>query len=665
MTQSDTIARVMQRAGVQPACCISILMYGLVVICTSAYPATAMWPRPHSDSSSATVHDTLGLEPSPYPHLGSIIVRPSDAAHVITKRDRRAIQYQSMADLLIRALPYQPLSHGGMAQHSSISVFGGYNTDLTVALNGRPLVDPWSGTFHLMQSAPERFEQIELLTGVNAVGLAPQMTLTAVNQQEIMHRTPTPYTQLWYSQGGGDVLAADVELSQNVAPGVNATLGIRRTGGQGRYQRTDFDAWNASFMMRAALSPEHHLNLSYHLVSLNTDLWGGLRTDQPLSIFAESNAPTVFASLRDETRRHDLTATYAYVPTGDSIARWTAQAYGSLAAIRRQTSTSESAVGRGTHGGILIRTDHRWSWLHLRLGGGIDVTNAPAWSFEWDGARSEVQSLERMQPQIFAHAIVPLAETGWELRTSARAQATLISPNSSVQWAGGLGLTRLVGDGGRVSVEVVRSERMPSPAEGLGLSPEVHRAALATALIRGTGWSISAEGYLRDITSPLQSLALRDSTGIVTAVSVINGTTSIRHYGVVLDGRWNHGWMDLRSVVRLQAGTVQELPAITASLEAAVVYAPGSSLLRAGLRGALQTAVKARAYVPLTWSYASEQEQQRIVGNGVDAFIHARLGHADVRLSYENILQSRWYTVAVMPEIIQDLRLSITWAFLD
>jgi fibronectin type 3 domain-containing protein len=56
---------------------------------------------------------------------------------------------------------------------------------------------------------------------------------------------------------------------------------------------------------------------------------------------------------------------------------------------------------------------------------------------------------------------------------------------------------------------------------------------------------------------------------------------------------------------------------------------------------------------------------QGLVGNGLDAFIHARLGHADVRLSYENILQSRWYTVAVMPEIIQDLRLSVTWAFLD
>ena len=662
MSWIATIGITLQRAGVQPACCISTIVVGLVVLSTMVPTVVQATETPTDTLHVDTVHvDTVQPDVAPYRHLGSLVLAPSDATHLITKRERRTLQYQTMADMLIRALPYQALSHGGMGQHSSVSVLGGYNADLTVALNGRPVIDPWSGSYNLMQSAPERFEQVEVLTGINAIGLAPQMTLVAINQQEIIHRTPTPYMQLWYAQGGGEVLAADVEFSQNVAPGVNTTVGIRRTGGQGRYQRTDFDAWNASIMVRAALSIEHHVSLSYHLVSLNTDLWGGLRsslqTEQPVSALAESTAPTVFRSLRDETRRHDITATYAYVPEGDSVALWTGQAYGSLAAIRRFTNDSEATVGRGTHGGLLLRTEQRWSWLHLRVGTGVDATYAPAWS--------AAQALERVQPQIFAYTVIPLASTNWSVLASARAQYTITSQQSAPQWAGGVGVQNDAGDGRRLSVELVRSERLPSPAEGLTLLPEHHLAALVTAKMVRPHWSLSAEAYAHDVTSPLQTIAVRDSSGDVTSTQTLNAPNNLRQYGVILDGRWNHTWLDLRSVVRVQSGTVQEFPAVSASLEAAVVYRPGTSLLRAGIRGMMQSAVTARAYVPLTWSYASQTETQGMVGNGLDAFIHARLGNADVRLSYENILQSRWYTVAVMPEIIQDLRLSVTWAFLD
>jgi hypothetical protein len=40
---------------------------------------------------------------------------------------------------------------------------------------------------------------------------------------------------MWYTQGGGDLIAADVSMAQNVAPGVNVNVGVRRSGAYGRF----------------------------------------------------------------------------------------------------------------------------------------------------------------------------------------------------------------------------------------------------------------------------------------------------------------------------------------------------------------------------------------------------------------------------------------------
>ena len=71
---------------------------------------------------------------------------------------------------------------------------------------------------------------MEILTGTDAVGLAGSMTLSALNIQEMIHNSATPYTALWYAQGGGDVIAMDAAYSQNVARGFNITFGVRRSG---------------------------------------------------------------------------------------------------------------------------------------------------------------------------------------------------------------------------------------------------------------------------------------------------------------------------------------------------------------------------------------------------------------------------------------------------
>ncbi|MCX6140382.1 MAG: TonB-dependent receptor, partial [Candidatus Kapabacteria bacterium] len=250
-------------------------------------------PNPPERDTAFTQRKVVVPDSLPLPWIGMGRLPGSDEEVdvQITKSGLRKLQYGQLAEALYRGTHWTPLSHGGFGQNDGLSVMGGLNVDLGVSINGRPLSEPWSGTYQLVQAQPAGMERIEILTGTDAVGLAPSMTLSAMNMQSMIHNSATPYTALWYHQGGGDIVAMDASFSQNVAENLNVTLGVRRSGANGRYVNTQFDIWNIRAGIRWTLSARSHLSVSYELASLNTGLWGGLRTVGLSSEFTEDAAP--------------------------------------------------------------------------------------------------------------------------------------------------------------------------------------------------------------------------------------------------------------------------------------------------------------------------------------------------------------------------------------
>lgn len=663
MITAGTMIRNLQRAGIRPACCV------FMVIALAQPWCSPVWGQTLPGTDSTAMKDSAFLQRDihvdstrvPWRLLGAVTRNANERSVDLTKKDRREYQYQSMADLLIRSTPYQRLSHGGMGQHSTLSIFGGYDRDIVVSTNGRSLYDPWSGSYHLMQSAPERAERVEVLTGIYAVGLAPSMTVSAVNIQDVVHSTPRPFTSLWYAQGGGDVIAADVELSQDVAPGLNATIGIRRSGGRGRYQQTDFDVWNASALFRYTVTEKDHLQLSYSLASVNTDLWGGVRTTQPLSLYREETTPTVFSGLRDETRRHDLTATYVRFLNSDTTRTITVQAFTSITSLRRFRDNSlflspqdslGTQVTRGGYGGALIRTDHQWTNVHLRLGASIDYRDVAASVY--------TDSLSIIEPQVFGLATLSLSST-LRLLGAARIQHGLNAP----RWAGGIGLELRPTPHSLIRADLSRIERLPSPADGIGRDSEKHMLALLTYSSHSDDFNINLQAFYRRIELPLVTRTDRTSSQTIRSTLTFNAEHPRIVYGGMASLRWEGSWLEVQPVVRWHGGNTSEFPVVSAEVSAAFVYHAGPSYAKLGLRGMVMTTASFRQFVPLTWTYTDPVTPQSMVGNGLDVFLTAHLGNADVRVSYENVLLSRWYTASVMPEIVQDLRLSVTWSFLD
>ncbi len=601
--------------------------------------------------------------PAPWRGMGRLADDSTERTNEITKQGMRLLTYGHLGEALMRATPWTPLSHGGFGQHDAVSIMGGTNVDIGVSVNGRSVADPWSRAFQLVQAQPVAYERVELLTGVDAVGLAPSMTLSALNLQMMIHNTATPYTALSYHQGGGDIIGVDASFSQNVAENLNVTLGVRRSGARGRYLNTGFDIWNVRAGVRWTMSERDHLDVNYTLASLNTDLWGGLRSIGLDGRFTEEAAPPVNVELRDETRRHDLTASYVRLLSSDSSSILSTSVYASTDALLRlrdstlYTSVADSARGiviRGLMAGGLVRLDQRIGNMRLRLGAGIDhhATDGTVYTTE----------VSNVVPQAFGHLVLPIAG-GVAMRGAAR----LALEASRVVVGAGVGLD-VSATPTLMRFDVATIERTPTPAEGIGLQPERHVLLSAQARSASSGFAWSATAFARLIDAPI--LATVQRTNEVVPIAQFANGTSRRVIGAVADMLWRTGPFEFRPVVRVTTSSTNDVAderfaLAMAELRVAYVYEVGRNSVRLGVSGTALSNARFMQYIAPSWTYADPVVSTGGQYDGLNAFLLAVVGNATVRASFDNILGQRWYTTSLAPEIARSIRLSVDWSFFD
>lgn len=632
------------QAGLVPACLLFMLV--------NAYHGHA-----RADSTVVPKPDSI---PRPLTTLGRI----GDDLFAIGKDRIRVVQYRSLPELLTRSTAALPRSLGGFGQHNALSFMGEDPSAHVYSMHGRRLMEPWSGSLHLEQISPEGLERIEVAHGTDAIGLGGGMSLHAVNLQQIVYNTATPITRIWYSQGGGELIAGDVTLSQNVASGINATIGIRRSGAIGRYDRTDFDVWNVRAGLRWTPSEHTHLLLSYDLASLNTDLWGGVR-DTVQADISETTSLPVYDALRDESRRHDVQLTATQLLSDDRSSEVTGSVYMTTTDMLRQRDTTMrvNADDAGSwltlHGrmiGAQARYLQRLGSLHVRAGASVDaVTN---------DASVYADEIDDMQYQAWAHAVLALSS-----ELDLRAAGRIASMFGKVLPGGGAALRWRPVKGWRVDVDASFASRAPTASEGLELDPERHTLLLGSVNVTTEVLDLHVDLFHRTIGGSLQTTPIRDVDGRTVATITRNGgTRRILGMSAMASAKWWNLRFD--PVVRVMRsdldGTADErLPLFSGQLSVAYVYDTGVNSVRFGATIGVLAENNAPGYVPLTWSTVASDRRQPLVTNGLDLHLTALVGNASVRLAWENVIGTPWYTVSGYPEIARNVRLSVNWSFFD
>lgn len=574
------------------------------------------------------------------------------------------MRYGSLSEVLKRGTFFQPLSLGGFGQPNSINIFGGFANDIAVGFNGRSMTDLWSGAYNLEQYSPEGFDAIDLFVGTDAVGLAPQSTLTWLNLQGIRHNTATPYSVLWYAQGGGDLIAADVTLSQNIAENLNVTVGIRRNGARGVFRRTDFDVWNARVALTFTPTPRTTIDVRYDLASMNTDLWGGLAENVVLTNVNEATAETVHSSLRDETRRHDGTLTLVQRITEDSATTLTAVAYFTANNLRRLRDSTTLTVAeplgvdpfvvRTSTIGAVGRIDQRLGTILLRAGGSFELVQSPRFDY--------ADSAKDMNTNFFAHAAVPLSEP-LTLRLAGRFGTTWGRALSGF----GAALAWRV-QGATIEADVSMAQQASTLSEGRNLPFERHLLGLLS--LKGIhGLTVAA--FHRRVANVYTYGRLSDTAGTrLLDARIISANGSRAVSGLLTQATVPIGDWQVIPVARVQydpsidtyAGTGIR---IMTQLDVSYRHRVGTNSVRFGVVGTLQPLFTGETYVPTRWAYVHDPREHGWSANGLDAYLIGVLGNATLRVCYENILAQRWYTVPIYPEITQNLRIMLHWTFLD
>jgi hypothetical protein len=576
--------------------------------------STHLWA---TADSTLQARDSISLH-SKVSTLGSIASERDMILGALEKDSIRNVNYSQFGDLLFRATSFPALSQGSLGQWDGIEILGTLPNQQVVSHNGVPVFSLTGGSYQPLTYSPSAVERIEILAGTDAIGGLPALAVAGINVQKISYNSARPFTSMWYHQGAGDLVAGNVAFAQNISRSSSVAVNVRRTGARGVLQNTDFDAWNVHLQGRIATSNSAGFLITYDLSTIDADPWGGVIYDpNGTAELLEALAPK-YTIGRESTRRHDVSAAYELRDIADSAVTITTTAYASNNHLGR-----EDTLWTGWYAGILSTAEA--SIGEVRLHGGLRMHVSDTGSRRYTGG--EVNGAT-------AHS---WAKMSYDV-------ANTVSAVTSVRYDGGT-------------------------SGGLGYG--------ASVIYRDSFYSakIDASWIDRTDVDPLERLLYTQASWHKgpTTVTVLayqhRGMQVARdNDGVRVSAQTMIGSLFLSGAVQTvtRADSIVHSSILYSSASLAYVYSTSSSSIHIGAEYCLLSGGALPSFDVYQRSYTSQDLiQTSMQNNGLSLFARALVGTACIRASLDNVIGQRWYTVAFMPELPRQFRLSVDWTFVD
>ncbi|MBI3259212.1 MAG: hypothetical protein HYZ54_07045, partial [Ignavibacteriae bacterium] len=309
--------------------------------------------------------------------------------------------------------------------------------------------------------------------------------------------------------------------------------------------------------------------------------------------------------------------------------------------------------------GVTTRLEQRINSLTtLRYGGEAEYSTS-----EQSQYTEEIKGLKLAG---YGHLVLQPESKSFTLRTGAR---VLYADAKLIPTLGAAGELRF-SDNLSLSLDVSQSSRTPSAAEGLALDAEKTLLGFSTLKYKYDSLGLSFTAFSRLTTDPILSEGIRRVTDTVLTSHSFNGD-SRRTIGLTGQAQLKLGTLSGSGFFQLyqtatNGTTDNRFPLFYAGISAQYEYQIGQSLLQAGLSVKFLGVFTGETFLPQTWtSIPSRSGESNATFNGIDAFLMLRLGNAFVRATFYNIISQTYYYVPMYPQLDRNLRLSVTWSFLD
>lgn len=584
------------------------------------------------------------------------------AFKTISKKDFLDINYSSISDILNRESMVYPLSLGMYGQNHSFSIFGGGIRDVSYAYSGRTIMDGDYGVYNPEMMPPEFIEKIELFCGSDAICFADNASGGFVNFQEIRYNSAVPYTRLWYEQGGGESISADGVFSQNIAPNLNLTLGFRSMSSDGFYKNENFSSWNGRFKLRYDLSKRQSISLTENYSYLFSGLNGGLKastTDMFNAFYAEEN----YLTLDERNVIHDITGLYSKV-SDDSTGLFTGTVYYSN--IYRYKNCDEfdiePALGANNYDayyqryGVNFRMDKKYKGFGYNFGTEFNYLSI---------AKSEyIEDFHNINAAEFLKVSFNFSDA---VSLSLGERVSYVYNKLAVNF--GTRFTIKTSGKSAIFADASFSQRVPTPAESFDLNKENHYLGILSFTTKSDKFGLDINAFGRYIENPITSVAIEDTSNYVTNFTLSN-STAVKLVGLSSEISWElipklHLTLKPMVIYNFNSDKKKEnFPIFSGYGEVYYQYSVVKSSAKLGISGTFVSGFNGQVYSPLQRLYYATDNNNRVIGNSINAFAILKLYTANVRIEFQNLLDTKYYYVPYYPQIGRNIRLSVSLPFL-
>jgi outer membrane cobalamin receptor len=621
------------------------------------------YPPPVIDTTKF-VMDTVGLN-KPMKNHTRMILGDYSPYKRITKRDIIYNSHYTFSEVFKSKRIGYPASLGFPGMNNSLCLAGSFLAGTNIRLGGNNLNDFETGTANLSLIPVQAFESAEIFLGSDAVIFGINSTGSLVNIQEVIHNSYVPYTKLWYSQGGYDMIAADGSFSQNFAKNFNLDLGFRSLNSPGRYGNQKLNTWNLRAKVRWAPSEFTNISFSENYTNYGVGENGGNSKEYSQDFFDEIYSyPVLGSSSRifrhnmnlnistylDSSRHIGIISNTAFVHTERNFRDYDYMFYTPADSISRLKYNTNV---------ISNRTQLETSYGPVGLITGEEISFNSFEKNNYFGNKSYFNFA------LFGLGKINLFEA---IELSGGARYYNQFGNNAISIGAKI---KIKIDSNRVFFgDISKSDRLPSVLEGKNINPEHHYLILA-----GLDWlignfKIELLGFARQVDLPINFAFPYDTVSKSYQINYSNAS-NMRIFG--FEGNFDYYIKQkifFFSFVKAYFSQYNSeaknvLPSLYSGIKSFYQIKAGKSILNLGLEYELLYGGGGMSYFPGYSANYFIDDKAVLMGNGINLFAEGKLGEAYLKASFNNVLGQNYYFVPYYPELGRNFNFTFTWAFLN
>ncbi|HTY37091.1 MAG TPA: TonB-dependent receptor [Bacteroidota bacterium] len=561
---------------------------------------------------------------------------------------------------------------GEPGQPSQLSRIGVDTRGIAIALDGRPLNDPVTGTFNLYDIPIEYVNEIEMFDGSAALFQTSNSPGGAINFVSHQYNNTRPLTKLRFFQGAYNHILSDGIFSQNVARGVNATFGYQRHVTDGRFGNAAYDSWN--FRVRVRYNPSESLNLwigdvySKSTIGLN----GGVDPAQSVSLYDEVTAVVVDQATYQIVSRHDLTAGVIgrFLPDSTALSKITAY----------YTSINHEYSNGNPNGGPPLFSDFQLSsfgglkiqqLVQLPVGG-VDLGGV----FESRHVGQDHYLENRTEHYASGNTTVRL-NAGTSVMGAFTGRYESLRGQGGLSW--GVHLSFTPSSWLEVSGDDSRSYRFPTMQElfwkdsllvrGNNLTKELHSLQEVSIRIKSSVADVGLTAFHKNVDNPI---VLMPWTSIGSNGMAFLRGSALEYSGGIADVRLHASVFELAGSLTFtnssaSGGNPPDVPKIISFSELAYrnQFASGELDLKGAVRLKAVTHHRGLQFIPRLGLFGEQTDSEMPAFTTLDFYTVARIGDAYLTFEWENPLNVNTMVIPFYPLMDRNIKLGVNWFFTD